>query len=76
MKLFISGLSWENGMARARIGLIANNEDHCNSPDSFLGFGTSYTYLSASNSAGNYAAYLTDDGTVKNIKTIGYIMVR
>ena len=76
MNLFISGLSWENGMARARIGLIANNEDNCNLPDSFLGFGTSCTYMPASNSAGNYAPYLMYNDTVKNIKTIGYIMVR
>ena len=61
--------------ARARIGIVANNENNCYSPDSFIGFGTSYTHLSASNSAGNFAAYLPDNGDL-NTKTIGYIMAR
>ena len=76
MNLSLSGDFWEKGMARARIGLIANNENDCNSPDSFIGFGTSYTFLSASNSAGNYAAYLSDSSDVVNTQTMGYIMVR
>ena len=30
--------------AVARIGIVGNNEDDCISPDSFIGFGTSYEY--------------------------------
>lgn len=62
---------------RARLGLVANQENNCDSPDSFVGFGTRYTHKQARNSAGNYAAssYRPDNGAA-NIKAIGYIMAR
>ncbi|XP_062500458.1 mannose-binding protein C-like [Corticium candelabrum] len=40
--------------ARARLGLLASNSNNCNSPDSFLGFGTENSHKSIRNSAGNY----------------------
>ncbi|XP_062499931.1 uncharacterized skeletal organic matrix protein 5-like [Corticium candelabrum] len=57
----------------ARLGFIGNQEKNCQTPDSFLGFGT--RYRSVRNSAGNYATLLPDNGDV-NIRAIGYIMAR
>ena len=31
------------GFWKIRIGIMSNNEAHCNTPDSFLGFGTDLT---------------------------------
>ena len=64
---------------RARIGMIANNEKDCNTPDSFLGLGT-YSYnvchnKQPQNAAGNLAQCGADNGD-NNIKTMGYILVR
>jgi hypothetical protein len=65
--------------ARARIGIISNNEFDCDTcPDSFLGFGTSYLG-SARNSAGNFAVWLSDTSDHEsdvNVKVFGYIMAR
>ena len=60
-------------LARARFGLIANQENHCRTPDSFIGFGTSY--VNAINCAGNFGTSSSDNGHL-NIKTVGYIMAR
>jgi hypothetical protein len=38
---------------RVRIGILSNNEDDCNSPDSYVGIGTN---LAGSNVAGNRGA--------------------
>ena len=62
-----------NVHARARLGLIANEQNECYSPDSFIGLGTYYG--SVGNVAGNYASYSPDNGE-KNIKVMGYILVR
>ncbi|XP_062500230.1 uncharacterized skeletal organic matrix protein 5-like [Corticium candelabrum] len=59
--------SYSSNHAGARLGFLVNNENNCNSPDSFLGFGTEYR--SSRNSAGNY------NGRV-NTKKIAYIMAR
>lgn len=67
--------AWVMFSARARLGIIANNENECNTPDSFLGFGTSYPVQSITNSAGNYASAYPDNGH-RNIKAMGYIMAR
>ncbi|XP_062499652.1 uncharacterized protein LOC134176972 isoform X2 [Corticium candelabrum] len=59
---------------RVRLGLIANQENDCDTPDSFVGFGT---WAKAENSAGNYADGNTrPDNGAANIKAIGYIMAR
>jgi hypothetical protein len=63
--------------ARARIGLITNQENDCESPDSFIGFGTSYISAGARNSAGNFArSYTSPDNGYINTKTVSYIMAR
>ena len=68
-----------HGWPRARIGIIANEQNDCGSPDSFLGLGT-YShnvchYKQLSNAAGNLAQCRPDNG-YKNIKAMGYILVR
>ncbi|XP_062500050.1 uncharacterized protein LOC134177284 [Corticium candelabrum] len=62
-------------VSRARLGFLANEQNQCESPDSFVGFGTSCTQWSAGNSAGNYACCTPDNGPA-NIKAVGYIMAR
>ena len=68
--------------ARVRIGIIGNNENGCNSGDSFIGFGA----IEASqrgycgikniiNSCGN-SAYCSPDNGNKESKAMGYIFVR
>ena len=58
---------------RARIGIISNNENHCYSTDSRIGFGTdAYPHY---NTCGNTASWYPDNGN-KNIKAMGYILVQ
>ena len=59
--------------ARARVGFIANNENDCVTPDSYVGIGTKF--VAFTNSAGNLAYYSPDNGNI-NTRTIAYIMVR
>ncbi|XP_062500511.1 uncharacterized protein LOC134177751 [Corticium candelabrum] len=61
--------------SRVRLGFVANEQNECESPDSFVGFGTSYTHGSAEISAGNYACCTPDNGFA-NTKAIGYVMAR
>ncbi|XP_028416363.1 uncharacterized protein LOC114540368 [Dendronephthya gigantea] len=66
---------------KVRLGIIANQENDCNSPDSFLGLGANerVTFCSlrepSRNAAGNAATCSSDNGN-KNIKAMGYILVR
>ena len=62
---------------RVRLGLIANQEGDCNTPDSFVGFGGGYTDClgttgPASGNVGSCSADLGDRFTT----SFGYIMVR
>ena len=66
---------WAKQLARARIGLLANQEKNCVTPDSFIGFGTSYLHDNVKNSAGNYGHSTSDNGYL-NTKAVGYIMAR
>ena len=59
-------------LARTRIGLIGNEQNHCQSPDSFLGFGC--TTKVSNVSCGNSASYEPDNGN-KEITAMGYIFV-
>ncbi|XP_028416369.1 uncharacterized skeletal organic matrix protein 5-like isoform X1 [Dendronephthya gigantea] len=69
---------------RVRLGIVGNEQNHCNSADSFVGLGgeggTSYLmrWCGSSfslNTAGNLAQCSPDNGT-KNLKAMGYILVR
>ncbi|XP_022786217.1 uncharacterized skeletal organic matrix protein 5-like [Stylophora pistillata] len=58
--------------SKARIGLIANNEQSCGTCDSRIGFGCTGA---GSYTCGNRAANGADNGD-KNIKVMGYIFVQ
>ena len=60
--------------AKARIGVIANQENDCNTPDSRIGFGTGGNN-DDSNTCGNEATHDPDNGH-KHIKAMGYIFVQ
>ena len=60
--------------SKARIGLIANQENDCNTCDSRIGFGTG-GYTDDSNTCGNHATHSPDNGN-KYIKAMGYILVQ
>ena len=60
--------------SKARIGFLGNNENHCDTCDSRIGFGTGGKY-DDSNTCGNEATWDPDKGN-KHIKAIGYILVQ
>ncbi|PFX12832.1 Epidermal growth factor-like protein 6 [Stylophora pistillata] len=60
--------------SKARIGIIANNENHCRGCDSRIGFGTG-GYGDDSNTCGNEATHFPDNGE-RHIKAMGYILVQ
>ena len=68
--------------ARVRIGIIGNNENNCNSADSFIGFGgmdaNKRAYCGQRNivnSCGN-SAYCGGDKGNREVRVFGYIFVR
>ncbi|XP_068759060.1 uncharacterized skeletal organic matrix protein 5-like [Montipora capricornis] len=61
--------------AKARIGIIGNNQQHCGLCDSRIGFGTGGT-PDESNTCGNEAADRYSDNGPKSIKAMGYILVQ
>ncbi|XP_078349730.1 uncharacterized protein LOC144634592 [Oculina patagonica] len=68
------GFNAVSDVGKARIGFLGNNENHCASCDSRIGFGTA-GYPDNSNTCGNVAAHETDNGD-KDIKAMGYIFVQ
>ena len=60
--------------SRARIGIIANEQNGCYSCDSRIEFGTG-GYPSDSNTCGNEAKHSPDNGD-KDIMAMGYILVQ
>ncbi len=62
--------------ARARIGILGNDQRDCKTCDSKIGFGTGGA-TDDSNTCGNNAikGYTADNGP-KNIKAMGYILVQ
>ena len=60
--------------SKARIGILGNDQNDCNSCDSRIGFGTG-GYPDNSNTCGNVAKHAADNGD-KNIKVMGYILVQ
>ena len=57
--------------SRVRLGLIANNQNDCETPGSFIGLGAR-----KKNAAGNAASRRSPDNGEKNLKAMGYILVR
>ena len=66
-----------NDKARIRIGIIANQENDCNSPDSRIGIGGGGNFCGqdASNSVGNEAKCGGDHGD-KHLKAFGYVFAK
>ena len=62
--------------SKARIGIVANNEEResCESCDFRMGFGTGGNY-DDSNTCGNEATYYADNGN-QHIKAMGYILIQ
>ena len=67
-------ISNSNGPAKVRIGIIANQENECKSPDSRIGIGGAGHWCGQdnSNSVGNTARCHPDNGD-RNIKSFGYV---
>ena len=63
-----------SSQSKARIGIIANNENDCLSCDSRIGYGTG-GYPDDLNTCGNEAKHGPDNGN-KHIKAMGYILVQ
>ena len=59
--------------SKARIGILGNNQNHCVTCDSRIGFGTGGDH-DDSNTCGNQATHSPDNGN-KHIKAMGYILV-
>ena len=57
-----------------RLGLITNEQDNCKTPDSFIGLGAHWNQWE--NAAGNVASNFSPDNGKKNLKVMGYILVR
>ena len=71
------GFNNSHSYARVRVGIITNQENDCDSPDSRLGFGGQGSACSQddSNSCGNTATCSPDNGD-RDTKAFGYILVR
>ena len=63
-----------SGFSKARIGIVANQENDCLTCDSRIGFGTG-GFPDDSNTCGNAAKIHADNGD-KLIKAMGYILVQ
>ena len=62
--------------ARVRLGIFSNQENDCTTPDSFIGLGGGYPRTHVTNPAGNGAICCLPDNGVKNLRGMGYILVR
>ena len=60
--------------SKARIGIVANNQQKCDTCDSKVGFGTG-GYTDGNNTCGNVGPYTSGNGH-KNFKAMGYILVQ
>ncbi|KAM7444556.1 hypothetical protein ABFA07_006850 [Porites harrisoni] len=60
--------------SKARIGILGNEYNNCEKPDSRIGFGTG-GYPDDSNTCGNEALHGGDNGD-QHIKAMGYILVQ
>ena len=61
-----------------RLGIVTNNEDSCESCDSFLGFGVLFVhkYTSFSKTSGNFAPQWGPDNGIKSFPAVGYVLVQ
>ena len=68
----IEGFNPQSPGCKTRIGIISNQETHCNDPDSRIGFGG---WGCGKNSVGNGAFWNADNGD-RDVATFGYILVK
>ena len=68
-----NAVSSSKDWAKVRIGILGNNEAHCSSCDSRIGFGTGGKH-DDSNTCGNEV--IGGDNGNKHIKVMGYILVQ
>ena len=63
--------------ARTRIGIVANQENNCSSPDSYIGIGNAAAPCGPApeRAVGNVAACMADNGD-KNLPAFGVVFVR
>jgi hypothetical protein len=64
------GFNLKFSNARLRIGFAGNNEDDCNTPDTFIGFSISINPLN------KLSCENIDSLQKRNLKAFGYILVR
>jgi cysteine-rich repeat protein len=71
------GTNQGNSYARVRIGIVANQENDCDSPDSFIGIGGADAGQCGFGppSTGNQACYMPDSST-SELDSFGWIFVR
>ena len=69
------GFNSKSSYSKARIGIISNQENNCDSCDSRIGFGAGGYPISDDNTCGNWARYGGDNGD-RDIKAMGYILVQ
>ena len=69
-----NAVSDRRSFSKARIGVISNDGNDCRSCNSRIGFGTG-GYPDDTNTCGNEATLEPDNGE-KQIKTMGYILVK
>ncbi|CAB4029450.1 Hypothetical predicted protein, partial [Paramuricea clavata] len=70
-------------LTRVRLGFVANQENDCKTPDSYVGLGAGGSYRkqwcgfphTSANVAGNLARCNADNGN-KNVRAMAYILVR
>ena len=74
MQGFNAKIEGDSSGPRARIGILANEQDDCSSCDSRIGLGTGGKH-DDSNTCGNEAEYEGDNGD-QHIKAMGYILVQ
>ena len=66
----------KEGLPRARIGIVSNEQNYCFTPDSIIGFGTAWT-PNDNHTCGNAAdGNWSPDNGAKDIKAMGYIFVQ
>jgi len=70
----VKGDDQDAHVTKARIGIIGNNENHCRTCDSRIGFGTGGRH-DDSNTCGIEAVAAPDNGD-RRIKAMGYILIQ
>lgn len=73
-----SGFNMNKHTIKMRIGLLGNNEDQCETPDSWIGFGVESTACNSKDkiTCGNVAECAWPDNGNKRIEAFGYVLVQ